>query len=78
MVLFSVVKLLICPGGGEVILFSSFQASSRLLWFSGVEKFLFFIFWSKMVLKRVDELSPKELKWVFEKAGLEGDYSDAE
>ena len=31
-----------------------------------------------MVLKRVDELSPEELKWVFENAGLEGDYSDAE
>ena len=31
-----------------------------------------------MVLKRVDELSPDELKWVFEKAGLEGDYSEAE
>ena len=31
-----------------------------------------------MVLKMVDELSPDELKWVFEKAGLEGDYSEAE
>ena len=32
------------PRGGEVILFSSFQASSRLLWFSGVEKFFVLYF----------------------------------